>query len=64
MSETGQNGGHMNVAYNLDCMEAMREMPDKAFELAIEKGVAQISLNHSAHRTISEKYLALVLKGT
>lgn len=25
----------MNVAYNMDCMEAMRQMPDKAFELAI-----------------------------
>lgn len=25
----------MNIAYNMDCMEAMREMPDKAFELAI-----------------------------
>ena len=25
----------MNVAYNLDCMEAMKQMPDKAFELAI-----------------------------
>ncbi len=25
----------MNVAYNCDCMEAMRQMPDKAFELAI-----------------------------
>lgn len=25
----------MNVAYNMDCMEAMRKMPDKAFELAI-----------------------------
>lgn len=23
------------LAYNMDCMEAMREMPDKAFELAI-----------------------------
>ena len=23
------------IAYNMDCMEAMREMPDKAFELAI-----------------------------
>lgn len=54
----------MNVAYNIDCMEYMKSLPDKAFELAIEKGVAQISLNHSAHRTISEKYLALVLKGT
>lgn len=25
----------MNVAYNLDCMEAMKQMSDKAFELAI-----------------------------
>ena len=53
-----------SITYNVDCMEYMKTLPDKAFELAIEKGVAQISLNHSAHRTISEKYLALVLKGT
>lgn len=25
----------MNVAYNRDCLEAMREMPDKAFDLAV-----------------------------
>lgn len=25
----------MNVAYNMDCMEAMRQMPDKAFDLAV-----------------------------
>ena len=25
----------MNVAYNRDCMEAMREMPDNAFDLAV-----------------------------
>ena len=25
----------MNIAYNMDCMEAMREMPDKAFSLAV-----------------------------
>ena len=25
----------MNVAYNMDCMEAMREMPDKCFSLAV-----------------------------
>ena len=47
----------------MDCMEAMRKMSDKAFELAIEKGVAQISLNHSELRTISEKYLAFVMNG-
>lgn len=25
----------MNEAYNLDCMEAMREMPDESFDLAV-----------------------------
>ena len=25
----------MNVAYNMDCMEAMRQMPDKYFDLAV-----------------------------
>lgn len=26
----------MNIAYNMDCMEAMRQMPDKCFDLAKE----------------------------
>ena len=25
----------MNVAYNMDCMEYMRTLPDKAFDLAV-----------------------------
>ena len=25
----------MNVAYNMDCMEAMRQFPDKHFDLAV-----------------------------
>lgn len=25
----------MNVAYNADCLEAMRKMPDNAFDLAV-----------------------------
>lgn len=25
----------MNIAYNMDCMEAMRQMPDKCFDLAV-----------------------------
>ena len=25
----------MNIAYNMDCMEAMRTMPDKSFDLAV-----------------------------
>jgi site-specific DNA-methyltransferase (adenine-specific) len=34
----GQNGGHvleLNRLYNKDCMEGMKEFPDKFFELAI-----------------------------
>lgn len=26
----------MNVAYNMDCLESMRQMPDKAFDLAVD----------------------------
>lgn len=25
----------MTIAYNMDCMEAMRQMPDKCFDLAV-----------------------------
>lgn len=25
----------MNIAYNMDCMEAMKAMPDKCFDLAV-----------------------------
>ena len=25
----------MNIAYNGDCLEAMKEMPDNAFDLAV-----------------------------
>ena len=25
----------MNVAYNMDCLEAMKQMPDNAFDLAV-----------------------------
>lgn len=25
----------MNIAYNIDCMEYMRTLPDKAFDLAV-----------------------------
>ena len=28
-------GIQMNVTYNMDCMEAMRQMPDKCFDLAV-----------------------------
>jgi site-specific DNA-methyltransferase (adenine-specific) len=25
----------MNIAYNMDCLEAMKSMPDNAFDLAV-----------------------------
>ena len=30
-----RKGKKMNIAYNMDCMEAMRNMPDKCFDLAV-----------------------------
>ena len=30
-----RKGKKMNIAYNMDCMEAMRKMPDKLFDLAV-----------------------------
>ena len=40
----------MNVAYNMDCMEAMRQMPDKAFDLAVVDppyGIGAMSMNYT-----------------
>ena len=28
-------GNEMNIAYNMDCLEAMKQMPDKYFDLAV-----------------------------
>ena len=30
-----RKGKKMNIAYNMDCMDAMRNMPDKCFDLAV-----------------------------
>ena len=38
----------MIQVFNIDCMEAMREMPDKAFELA----VVDFELTQSLYRAI------------
>ena len=40
----------MNEAYNMDCMEAMKKMPDNAFELAIVDppyGIGCMSMNYT-----------------
>ena len=41
----------MTAAYNLDCMEAMRGMPDKAFELAVVDPMYGIGENGSKARS-------------
>lgn len=40
----------MNVAYNMDCMEYMRSLPDKAFDLAVVDppyGIGVMSMNYT-----------------
>lgn len=40
----------MNVAYNMDCLEAMRQMPDKAFDLAVVDppyGIGVMTMNYT-----------------
>lgn len=37
----------MNVAYNVDCMEYMRTLPDKAFDLAVVDPPYGISITDS-----------------
>ena len=42
----------MNVAYNMDCMEAMREMPDNAFDLAVVDPPYGDALNTHTHKPL------------
>ncbi len=44
----------MNIAYNIDCMEYMKTLPDKAFELAIVDPPYGISINHNMGRRKGE----------
>ena len=43
----------MNIAYNMDCMEAMREMPDNAFDLAVVDPPYGIGIT-DAHRVSTQ----------
>lgn len=45
----------MNLAYNMDCMEAMRHMPDKCFDLAVVDPPYGISINHNMGRRKGDK---------
>lgn len=40
----------MNVVYNIDCMEYMRTLPDKYFDLAVCDPPYGININHNIGR--------------
>lgn len=45
----------MNIAYNMDCMEYMRTLPDKAFDLAVVDPPYGINVNHNMGRRKGDK---------
>lgn len=45
----------MNELYNMDCMEGMKEIPDKYFELAIVDPPYGININHNMGRRKGDK---------
>ena len=55
--EIGGRGAKVNIAYNMDCMEAMREMPDKAFDLAVVDvpyGIGESGLNNHTRSCLAK----------
>lgn len=44
----------MNIAYNADCMEALKEYPDKYFDLATEQLCSTRKRNRSAQNRIGK----------
>lgn len=45
----------MNEAYNIDCMEYMRTLPDNAFDLAVVDPPYGININHNIGRRKGDK---------
>ena len=45
----------VSIAYNMDCMEYMRTLPDKAFDLAVVDPPYGISINHNMGRRKGDK---------
>lgn len=45
----------MNIAYNMDCMEYMQTLPDKAFDLAVVDPPYGINVNHNMGRRKGDK---------
>ena len=48
-------GDILNVAYNIDCMEYMKNIPDKYFDLAVVDPPYGISINHNMGRRKGDK---------
>ena len=45
----------LNRLYNMDCMEGMKDIPDKYFELAIVDPPYGININHNMGRRKGDK---------
>ena len=45
----------LNTLYNMDCIEAMKEIPDKYFELAIVDTPYGIGVSHNMGRRKEDK---------
>jgi len=48
------------IAYNMDCMEAMRDMEDKAFDLMLTDPPYGVSLNYSTYIDTQENWYSLM----
>ena len=44
-----------SIAYNVDCMEYMRTLPDNAFDLAVIQNVQTIRLHGIYQKSILQK---------
>jgi site-specific DNA-methyltransferase (adenine-specific) len=43
----------LNKLYNIDCMEGMKEFPDKFFDLAIVDPPYGIGIGHKVNKTVT-----------
>ena len=48
MGRNKEGVGELNIAYNADCLAAMREMPDNAFDLAVVDPPYGIGITNTA----------------
>lgn len=58
----------LNRLYNIDCMEGMKEFPDKFFDLAVVDPPYGIGIGHKVNKKVTiiggvEEHLAVTVKG-